>query len=114
MSKSIVTFVFLLFSALAFGAEKTDSTKVLGNCGMCKSRIEKAAKAAGANQATWNKASKMLTVTFEDDKTSFEEILKKVAEKGHDSDKFKTTDAVYDALPGCCHYDRSGKNTSSH
>jgi hypothetical protein len=41
---------------------KTDSFQVSGNCGMCESKIEKAAKAAGATYAEWNKDSKIITV----------------------------------------------------
>jgi hypothetical protein len=45
-------------------------------------------------------------LTIETDKVSSDEILKKVAEAGHDNEKFKASDETYEALPGCCHYDR--------
>jgi len=31
-------------------------------------------------------------------------ISKALAAVGHDTDRHKADDAVYEALPGCCHY----------
>jgi periplasmic mercuric ion binding protein len=106
--KSILTAMLVLVAGALFAQEKTDSIKVWGNCGMCKSRIEKAAKAEGATAAVWNKDSKMLTVTYDASKTSNEAIQKKVASVGHDTEKFQAEDKVYEKLPGCCLYDRKG------
>jgi len=83
---------------------KTETIKVSGNCEMCKARIEKAAKLDGVVKAEWNKKDKTLTATFDQAKTNIEEIGKKVAASGHDTEKVKATDAVYDKLPGCCKY----------
>jgi hypothetical protein len=33
---------------------KTETFQVLGNCGMCQTIIERAARQAGASQASWN------------------------------------------------------------
>lgn len=83
---------------------KTESIKVSGNCNMCKARIEKAAKIDGVSKAEWNKETKMLAVTYDPAKTSTDAIGKKVVASGHDTEKVKATDAVYDKLPGCCKY----------
>jgi hypothetical protein len=32
---------------------------------------------------------------------------KKLALVGHDTEKYKAEDKVYDGLPGCCKYDRA-------
>jgi periplasmic mercuric ion binding protein len=85
---------------------KTESIKVWGNCGMCKDRIEKAAKEEGATSAAWDSKTKMLTVSYDPSKTSTEALSKKMAAVGHDTEKFKANDDVYAKLPGCCHYDR--------
>ncbi len=98
--------IFLVTCTSIFAQEKTDSCTVYGNCGMCKSRIEKAVKSEGASTATWNKDTKMLTVTYDVSKTSMEAIQKKVASVGHDTDLFTAPDKVYDKLHGCCKYDR--------
>jgi len=33
-------------------------------------------------------------------------IEKRVAEAGHDTEKFNASDATYSKLPDCCHYPR--------
>jgi periplasmic mercuric ion binding protein len=86
---------------------KTETFKVLGKCDMCKNRIEKTAKAEGAITASWNEKTEMVTVTFDPSKTSVDAISKKLAAVGHDTEKYKADDKVYDSLPGCCHYDRA-------
>ena len=45
-------------------AGKTESFKVLGNCNMCKARIEKAARAEGVTAASWDEKSQLLTVSI--------------------------------------------------
>ncbi len=86
---------------------KTESLKVWGNCSMCKDRIEKAVKAEGASDATWDSKTKMLAVTFDTKKTNVDALSKKLASVGHDTEKYKAPDDVYAKLPGCCHYERS-------
>lgn len=79
---------------------------VKGNCTMCKTRIESTAKAAGANSAEWNAETQTVKLDFDVMKTSADAILKKIAEVGHDNEKYKASDDVYKNLPGCCLYDR--------
>jgi periplasmic mercuric ion binding protein len=86
---------------------KTESIKVLGNCGMCKDRIEKAAKEEGAANASWDSKTKILTVSFDASKTSVDALSKKLASVGHDTEKYKADDKAYSALPGCCKYERT-------
>ncbi len=83
---------------------KTETIKVSGNCGMCKARIEKAAKLDGVSKAEWSKKDKSLSVTFDPAKTNTNEIGKKVAAAGHDNEKVKATETAYEKLPGCCQY----------
>jgi len=88
-------------------SQKTETFKVSGECGMCKTRIEKSAKEEGATSASWDVKTKMITVTFDPAKTSVDALSKKFASVGHDTEKYKADDKVYEALPGCCHYERS-------
>ena len=83
---------------------KTETIKVSGNCDMCKARIEKAAKIDGVSKAEWSKKDKTLTATFDPAKTNIDEIGKKVAAVGYDTEKAKADDKVYAKLPGCCQY----------
>lgn len=85
---------------------KTETFKVWGNCESCQARIEKAAKIDGVSAASWNKDTKMLTVAFNPAKTSDETIQKSIAAVGHDTEKFKADNKVYDQLPACCQYQR--------
>lgn len=105
---SMVAVMALLGSA-AFAQSKTDSVKVSGNCGMCEKRIENAMKMPGVTSADWDVKSKMLTVSYAADQISLDDIQRKIAEVGHDTPKFKATEAVYSKLPGCCKYDRAGQ-----
>ena len=57
----------------------------------------------------WNKDTKMATLTYDGNKTNQDEILKRIALAGYDSEKFLAPDDVYAKLPGCCQYDRELK-----
>lgn len=81
---------------------KTEMIKVLGSCGMCKLRIEKAAKVEGVSKAEWNQKTNMLTLTYDSSKVKSDDIQKTIAAVGHDTPKFKATDKVYNiVLPIC-------------
>lgn len=95
------------------GKLKTETFKVLGNCDMCKNRIESAVKNEGAVTASWDAKTKMLAVSYNPSKTNADELAKKIASVGHDTEKYKADDKTYNSLPGCCKYDRSGFTTSS-
>ncbi len=86
----------------------TETMKVLGNCGMCKKTIEKAALNAGATSANWDLDKDLLTVVFDPSRTNKDAIQKAVAMAGYDNEGYKASDKAYDALHSCCHYDRTG------
>ncbi|TZF96095.1 TonB-dependent receptor [Chryseobacterium panacisoli] len=86
--------------------KKENEFYVRGNCASCKARIEKASKGAGADTAEWNAEKQTVTLHFDPSKTSSDKILKAIADAGHDNEKYKASDAVYNGLPGCCLYDR--------
>ena len=102
----------MVFSMTALFASdvKTEKIKVYGNCGMCKTRIEKAANSVkGVTKASWNSEDAMLTVTFDASKTTTLKIEEAESKVGHDTDQTRAADKTYDALPGCCQYDRPAK-----
>ncbi len=113
MYKTILSFVILL--PLYLFAQDTPLTTasfpVSGNCGMCKQRIEKAAKDAKAGMADWDMKTGVLTVRFNPAKTTQDQIQKKIAEAGHDNGDHKAEDEVYNNLPDCCLYDRRSPGT---
>ena len=85
---------------------KTESIKVWGNCDLCKSRIEKAAKIDGVSKAEWDKGTKLLTLVYDPSVVTGDEVQKKIAAVGHDTEKFSAPDSIYKKLPGCCQYER--------
>ena len=86
---------------------KTASFKVLGNCEMCKKTIESSLiQGVDVISRSWNKDSKMMTVTFDSTQIELLEIHKKIAESGYDTDLENGLDEVYQDLPECCKYTR--------
>lgn len=84
---------------------KTYELKVFGNCSMCKERIEKAVKLLyGIKSASWDMKTKILTIDYYPDNTVIEKVHKEIAKVGHDTEKEKATDDVYNALHECCKY----------
>ena len=96
--KTVLIALAFLGSIWSFG-EKTASVKV----------YEKALKYEGISKAGWDSKSKVLTVSFDEEKTNLKEIEKKIAGVGHDTQSLKAEDVVYNKLPGCCKYDREIK-----
>jgi len=87
-------------------SSKTETIKVWGNCSTCKAHIEKAAKTDGVSKASWDKDSKILTLTYDPAKVKSDDIQKKIAAVGYDTEKFKGDDKAYAKLDACCQYDR--------
>ena len=123
MKKSIFSLVVMLFivgTMSVFAQSKTEEFKVYGNCGMCETRIENAAKSVnGVTTAEWDKETKILKVSYDKSKADNHKIQKAVAKVGHDTNMHKADDKVYNALPGCCKYDRkvvddTKKNNHQH
>lgn len=84
-----------------------DMFRVSGNCSMCQSRIEEAAKnVKGVLSAKWEVDSKILHLDFDSKTTSKSEISKAIASAGHDTEFDQAPQEVYDDLPGCCLYSR--------
>lgn len=108
----LAAIVFSLFTINTSIAQstKTESIKVWGNCGMCKSTIEKAAKSAGAKKANWDENSKELTVSYAVAKTSSSKIQEAISKSGYDTQDFTAVQSAYDNLHGCCKYERKEKS----
>ncbi len=92
--------------------------KVLGMCGMCKDRIERAAYGVrGVRFASWDQEEQKVTVRFRPNRTSQEEIERAIARVGHDTENFLTDQETYANLHHCCVYPRDPemlKNNKVH
>ena len=111
MKRNIILTIALAFCAFVVNAQsvKTETIKVYGNCAQCRSHIQKAATAAGASVAKWNEDTKVLTVSYDQTKTTSKKIQAKIAEAGYDTQDATATDAAYKKLDDCCQYDRKKK-----
>jgi copper chaperone CopZ len=107
---AIICMLSMTISSRAqFKNASTETVKIYGNCEMCKATIEKAGNLSKIAKVDWNIESKMATITYNSKKSNANEILKRIAQAGYDSDSFLAPDAAYDHLPGCCKYIRSAK-----
>ena len=91
-------------------AMKDISFGVRGNCGMCKTTIEKAATSLdGVSAATWDIDKKTILVSYDDSNTDELAIHNAIAASGYDTEKVLGNLDAYDNLPGCCQYDHEMK-----
>lgn len=109
--KRIIIAIVVLLSTIAVNAQiknsKTETVKILGNCGMCKKNIENAGNLKKVAIVNWDVDSKMATLTYDATKTNSEEILKRIAGAGYENEKFTANDEQYNKLNKCCQYDRT-------
>jgi Cu(I)/Ag(I) efflux system membrane fusion protein len=106
MNATIVAVVVcaLLYTPSSDPEVREASFPVTGNCGQCRTRIEKAVKIEGVKYAKWDKKKQMLSVAFLSPPLSADSLERRVAAAGHDTGKYRAPDSVYEALPGCCLY----------
>ncbi|WP_227020886.1 DUF3347 domain-containing protein [Arenibacter algicola] len=107
--------ISVLLSFVAGSAQrenlKSESVKIYGNCAMCEKTIEKAGNLNNEAKVDWDKDTKMAIISFDSLATSKEEILKRIALAGYDSELFFAPEDTYANLPECCQYERA-KNDS--
>ena len=113
LTSNILVTITVLLSFTSCNAQiknaTTETVKIYGNCGMCEKTIEKAGNLKDIVKIDWNVDTKMATITYDTKKTNQDEILRRIALSGYDSDKFLAPDDVYNNLHGCCQYDRVAK-----
>lgn len=112
---SLIGFYFIFASCSNSDASKNNQNqlavnetkfKVWGNCDMCKETIEKSLKVSGVSSSNWNPDTKEIVVKFDSTSISSDEIQKKIAASGYDTEKFKADETAYYHLPECCQYKR--------
>lgn len=91
---------------------KTVTTKIYGNCSICEKAIETAGNEKKTAKVDWNKDTKLATLIFDSTQTNQQEILKRIALAGYDSDEYIAPDDAYNKLLKCCQYDRVNKTAS--
>lgn len=105
--KNIILMMGLFISLHSFSQKKTIETVTLnvkGNCEQCKKRIENAADIKGVKVSDWNEKTQILSVTYDPNKVTLQQIETAIAKAGHDAGTVKSSDADYKKLPNCCQY----------
>lgn len=103
--------LILCLSHTGFAQGKAERIAVSGVCGMCKKKIEKAARDAGAFFAKWSTETKMLQVVYGKGSNA-DRVHQAIAAIGYDTPKYRAEDAVYEKLHACCQYERTNATSS--
>ena len=90
---------------------KTESIRIEGNSEACKTLIEKAGGKKGEAALDWNTNTKKAALTYNSQKTSKDEVLKRVALAGFDNEMYLAPTDVYQALSPECQYKGSIKTS---
>ena len=108
--KILSLFFFTLVCLTAFTQKpkwEKASFQVSGNCDMCKTKIETAAKGIeGVKKARWNVVSEKMKVKFNPAITNTDNIQQMISSIGYDTEKHKATNEAYNNLHHCCKYVR--------
>ena len=107
--KKTAFFVFIFLFSLNLTSQDVNKIKfkVLGNCNMCKSKIESTTLSLqGVQKAEWNLSTRILLIKFDKDIVPIEKIQKKIANIGYDNEGYRASDSAYTQLHYCCQYDR--------
>ena len=105
-----ILFILLLIPIFSLSQEEKSKTSraqftVLGQCEMCKDRIEKATfKIKGVKYSSWSIPKNKLSIIYNSNKVSLNDIKNQIAETGHDTDEVLATDEAYENLHHCCKY----------
>ncbi len=102
-------------SKLSTEMQSDYSIGVKGNCGMCKTTIEKSVKELDfVFDAEWGIQSKILDVKFNDPSNFDVDALNyAITESGYETMNTSANQTSYEALPMCCKYDRNMEVYSS-
>tara|TARA_Y100001960_G_scaffold147048_1_gene155682 strand:+ start:482 stop:877 length:396 start_codon:yes stop_codon:yes gene_type:complete len=92
------------------------SLGVRGNCGMCKTTIQKAALSVdGVEEASWDMQTKVLDIRTNSNLDSITiKIHNAVAKSGYDTELVLANSEDYNNLPGCCQYNREMEISSKN
>jgi len=88
------------------GGKQFVDIKTSAVCGMCKKTIETALyEVEGVKSAELDVETKIVTVKYDAEKSTVEEIKKAINHAGYDADEMVAEQEAYDKLHGCCKKD---------
>ncbi|MEQ9188816.1 MAG: hypothetical protein RLP15_13865 [Cryomorphaceae bacterium] len=110
--QTILVLIGITFASTSIAQKEVveDTLLVKGICGMCKDRIEEAAYGKGVKYVSWDKATDQLSMAYRADKTSLEEIEKRILAAGHSTENHVAERDNYAKLPDCCKYETQHKH----
>ena len=110
--KNIKFFILAVFTVFSFAGMAQNKNiaelkvKTSAVCEMCKTTIEKElAFTKGVKKSELDVASKVVTVTYNPNKTTPEKIRQAIAKAGYDADTVPADPKAYEKLHACCKKD---------
>ncbi len=107
--KILITLIaFCIAINIGYSNTVTHRFTTLGNCYVCKVRIEEAVnKLQGIDSVNWDYIYDVTMVTYSDEEVDLITIMKTIAGVGHDTEWYPANDSAYNFLIGsCCEYVR--------
>ncbi len=104
MMRQLIFVAAILFPMMAFvqGNPEKVEFKVHGNCGGCKATIEKAAMTDGVTKAEWSVETKMLSLTYDPETVSLENVYQRIADTGYAFDRIEAKGSDCQQKPTNC------------
>ena len=103
---TVVLFFFVVFQLHAQEKESkvdTVSIKTSAICNDCKERLEHdMAFEKGVKSVELDLDTKVLTITYKENKTTEEKLKTAVTKIGYDADEMPADQKAHDRLPACC------------
>ncbi len=101
LAASLVAFVVCFVTLHA--EVKEVKIKTSAECEMCKTAIEKAVnKLSGIEKSNLDYKTRILTVKYDNEKTTLDKIKTAVSKAGYDADEVKADKKAFRKLPKCC------------
>lgn len=100
--KNILIAILMVSTLGVFAKNITAKITVKGECEMCKEKIEKALDIPGVSFAEWNVETKILTVRYNDNKVSEDDIHETISNVGYATDKLAANKTSQNNLAKCC------------
>lgn len=99
----LVSFASAKSSSLINGGKETAVIQTSAQCGECKEKIETALlEINGVSSAKLDMKTKKVTVVYNPDKVTLDQIKSAISKTGYDADDVKADATAYQNLPACC------------
>ena len=101
--KTLLIITALLLGSISYGQMKTVVIHTSAECNECKDRLETMLNyKKGVQFAELDVPSRDLTVKYNENKITLDQIKKDISELGYDADEQKADSKAQGKLPACC------------